>query len=75
MPEMDGLEATREIRRREQKTAQHVPIIAMTAHAMVGYEELCRQSGMDDYITKPVSAKALTAVLELSTHLSLVAGA
>jgi CheY-like chemotaxis protein len=74
MPEMDGFEATREIRRREEKTGGHVPIIAMTAHATVGYQELCLQSGMDDYIAKPVSGKALAGALELVTQLSLDLG-
>jgi len=64
MPEMDGLEATRAIRASEAaEQAGHVPIVAMTAHAMQGDRERCLEAGMDDYITKPVSLDALARVM------------
>jgi two-component system sensor kinase len=64
MPEMDGMEATRAIRRREQHTGRHIPIIAMTAHAMKGDREECLAAGMDGYITKPIQAQQLYATVE-----------
>jgi len=59
MPEMDGFEATHKIREMEKKSGAHVPIIAMTAHAMKGDRERCLEAGMDDYVPKPISSKTL----------------
>ncbi len=67
MPEMDGLEATAKIREREKLTKRHVPIIAMTAHAMKGDRERCLEAGMDEYISKPISSKKLFRVIEKMT--------
>jgi two-component system, sensor histidine kinase and response regulator len=64
MPEMDGLETTAVIRERERSTHQHMPIIAMTAHALRGDEERCLSAGMDAYISKPIRTNELFATIE-----------
>jgi CheY-like chemotaxis protein len=64
MPEMDGLEATGAIRARERVNGGHIPIIAMTAHAMKGDAERCLTAGMDAYISKPMKADELYATID-----------
>jgi signal transduction histidine kinase/CheY-like chemotaxis protein len=68
MPEMDGLEATVAIRQREKVSGKHIPIIAMTAHAMVGDRELCLKAGMDGYVTKPLDVGDLFTVIDDLVH-------
>jgi len=63
MPEVDGLEATRQIRLQEQASGKHVPIVATTAHAMTGDRERCLLAGMDEYLSKPIHRQELLAVL------------
>lgn len=64
MPVMDGLTATRTIRQGEERTGTHMPIVAVTAHAMTGDRERCIEAGMDDYVTKPIDATILLAAME-----------
>jgi CheY-like chemotaxis protein len=63
---MDGFQATAEIRRLEQLTGRHVPILAMTANAMQGDRDLCLAAGMDDYLTKPIRVDRLVEALTMA---------
>jgi CheY-like chemotaxis protein/anti-sigma regulatory factor (Ser/Thr protein kinase) len=67
MPEMDGFQATIELRRRERGSGGHIPVVAMTALAMKGDKERCLQAGMDAYLSKPIRAEELDGVLESYT--------
>jgi len=64
MPEMDGLEATAMIRAKENRSGGHIPIVAMTAHAMKGDREKWLEAGADEYISKPIRAKSLFDAIE-----------
>jgi CheY-like chemotaxis protein len=63
MPEMDGYETTQAIRKQEQNTGKHIPIVALTANAMKEDEQKCLMSGMDDYVSKPIRKSALAEVI------------
>jgi len=65
MPELDGYEATRRIRNAEKQTGHHIPIIAMTAHALKEDRCRCLEAGMDEYISKPVNVKELFEKIDL----------
>ncbi len=67
MPVMDGFAATAAIREREKETGRHIPIVAMTAHAMKGDRERCLEAGMDDYVPKPLRVEQLMEVIERLT--------
>jgi signal transduction histidine kinase/CheY-like chemotaxis protein len=84
MPEMDGLEAVRRIRKAEENTNRHLPVVAMTARAMAGDREAILAAGMDDYLGKPIQVERLDAVLcrvaresplASNAHLARTAGA
>jgi two-component system sensor histidine kinase/response regulator len=70
MPVMDGMEAARRLRQREQRTGVHIPVIAMTANAMEGDRERCLEAGMDDYVAKPINGRELIEKLRywLESH-------
>jgi signal transduction histidine kinase/CheY-like chemotaxis protein len=68
MPVLDGLETTIAIRRQEQASGTHIPIIAMTAHAMKGDRERCLDAGMDGYVAKPIRVKELFDALRSLVH-------
>jgi len=74
MPKMDGFQATQLIRAKERETGLHLPIIAMTAHAMKGDREKCLAAGMDDYIAKPLNVKQLTETIAKIMSLHPAAG-
>jgi len=64
MPEMDGIEATKEIRKREKETGRHIPIIALTANAFEEDRKKCLEAGMDEYATKPIKIDELFSIIE-----------
>jgi len=68
MPVMGGMEAATEIRRRERATGEHIPIVAMTAHAMDGDREKCLEAGMDGYVSKPIDPRTFLKTVEDLGH-------
>ncbi len=69
MPKMDGLEATHNIRKLEQLSGGHTPIIALTAHSLQGYRDQCRIAGMDAFLTKPLNPESLYGTIENSLRI------
>jgi CheY-like chemotaxis protein len=61
---VDGFEATARIREQEKQTGKHLPIVAMTAHALKSDEEKCLAHGMDGYVSKPIRSNELMATIE-----------
>jgi two-component system sensor histidine kinase/response regulator len=70
MPEINGFEATAAIRQKERGDGAHIPIIALTAHALKGDRERCLEAGMDDYLSKPIEAQKLFDVVETAARKS-----
>jgi two-component system, sensor histidine kinase and response regulator len=64
MPELDGFQTTIELRKLEAETGSHIPVVALTAHAMKGDREKCLEAGMDAYLSKPLRARDLIALVE-----------
>jgi CheY-like chemotaxis protein len=64
MPEVDGFQATQAIRMEEAASGARIPIVAMTAYAMSGDRQKCLDSGMDDYLTKPINAPLLLGMID-----------
>jgi signal transduction histidine kinase/CheY-like chemotaxis protein len=64
MPGMDGFEVTSAIRKKEERTGRHIPIVAMTAHALIGDQERCVAGGMDGYVSKPIRTSELFSAIE-----------
>lgn len=64
MPVMDGYSATKAIREAEENTSRHIPIVALTAHALASDEERCLSVGMDAYLTKPINCKLMVSTIQ-----------
>jgi len=74
MPDMDGFECTAIIRSNEPVTGVHLPIVAMTAHAMSGDEARCLAAGMDAYLSKPIEPNALYDIVDRQLLVSATGG-